>query len=217
MNEKQWSVKYTLESEEFDLIPKFRPHVIFTCKSVFTVVHAPSVSANTHTHTHYGVGTRSFWHDVTKEKKHVIKIHTRKIRYNIHMISNLQKKKINKQNSEHVSIKSQGYDTLLAETNEKTWKQRSEQFMKRTKSESNLSCRPPSVVVTLPLSPPGFFCFCLFLLIASLRVSSSFRLSCFLIIYLICTYYIRWLNDREVTVKPSYCCVVSLVYKKSTV
>lgn len=31
---------------------------------------------------------------------------------------------------------SQGYDTLLAEVNEKLWKQKTEQFMKRTKSES---------------------------------------------------------------------------------
>jgi hypothetical protein len=39
--------------------------------------------------------------------------------------------------SEHMSIESQGYDTLLAEINEKTWKQKTEQFMKRTKSEFN--------------------------------------------------------------------------------
>lgn len=36
-----------------------------------------------------------------------------------------------------LSIESQGYDTLLAEINEKTWKQRTEQFMKRNKSEFN--------------------------------------------------------------------------------
>lgn len=35
-----------------------------------------------------------------------------------------------------MSIESQGYDTLLAEINEKLWKQKTEQFMKRTKSES---------------------------------------------------------------------------------
>lgn len=35
-----------------------------------------------------------------------------------------------------MSIESQGYDTLLAEFNEKVWKQKNEQFMKRTKSES---------------------------------------------------------------------------------
>lgn len=36
-----------------------------------------------------------------------------------------------------MSIKSQGYDTLLAEYNEKLWKQKTEQFMKRNKSESH--------------------------------------------------------------------------------
>lgn len=35
-----------------------------------------------------------------------------------------------------MSIESQGYDTLLAEYNEKLWKQKTEQFMKRNKSES---------------------------------------------------------------------------------
>lgn len=43
----------------------------------------------------------------------------------------------NGDHSEHMSIESQGYDTLLAELTEKNWKQRSEQFLKRTKSESN--------------------------------------------------------------------------------
>lgn len=33
-------------------------------------------------------------------------------------------------------MKSQGLETVLAESAEKTWKQRTEQFMKRTKSES---------------------------------------------------------------------------------
>jgi len=48
-----------------------------------------------------------------------------------------------------LSIESQGYDTLLAETNEKTWKQKTEQFMKRSKSESN---RDLSVTVPISLS-----------------------------------------------------------------
>lgn len=42
---------------------------------------------------------------------------------------------LNLATSEHMSIESQGYDTLLAEISEKTWKQKTEQFMKRTKSE----------------------------------------------------------------------------------
>lgn len=47
-----------------------------------------------------------------------------------------------------LSIESQGYDTLLAEINEKTWKQKTEQFMKRSKSESNRD-----LSITVPTSP----------------------------------------------------------------
>lgn len=39
--------------------------------------------------------------------------------------------------NERTSIGSQGYDTFVAESNEKLWKQKSDQFMKRNKSESN--------------------------------------------------------------------------------
>lgn len=63
-----------------------------------------------------------------------------------------------------MSIESQGYDTLLAEINEKLWKQKTEQFMKRTKSESyralslSLSLCKSSpfacVVGWTPLAPP---------------------------------------------------------------
>ena len=48
-----------------------------------------------------------------------------------------------------MSIESQGYDTLLAEINEKLWKQKTEQFMKRTKSESY---RALSLYLSLSLS-----------------------------------------------------------------
>lgn len=50
-----------------------------------------------------------------------------------------------------MSIESQGYDTLLAEINEKLWKQKTEQFMKRTKSESY---RPLSLSLSLCKSSP---------------------------------------------------------------
>ena len=37
---------------------------------------------------------------------------------------------------ENCWVESQGYNTLMAEYSEKLWKQKMEQFMKRTKSES---------------------------------------------------------------------------------
>lgn len=56
-----------------------------------------------------------------------------------------------------MSIESQGYDTLLAEYNEKLWKQKTEQFMKRTKSESYRALcwytTPFACVVGWTLSP----------------------------------------------------------------
>lgn len=69
--------------------------------------------------------------------------------------------------SSSISIESQGYDTFLAETNEKNWKEKSERFMKRNKSESNrdlsvtlssLFCLPLSVAPP-PLAPESTFVF----------------------------------------------------------
>lgn len=51
--------------------------------------------------------------------------------------------------SEPMSIESQGYDTYLAETKEKDWKEKSDQFMKRNKSESN---RDLSLTLPLPFA-----------------------------------------------------------------
>lgn len=94
-----------------------------------------------------------------------------------------------------MSIKSQGYDTLLAETSEKIWKQRSEQFMKRTKSESN---RDLSITVS-----PTFAC----LVDCIPRISST-------IMFLISFLVPHWLNGRN-SHQPNYCCVVSMMYRST--
>lgn len=70
-----------------------------------------------------------------------------------------------------MSIESQGLDTLLAETSEKIWKQRSEQFMKRSKSESN---RDLSVTVS-----PTFAC----LVDCTPRISSTIMSLIFLFLF----------------------------------
>lgn len=114
-----------------------------------------------------------------------------------------------------LSIESQGYDTLLAEINEKTWKQKTEQFMKRTKSESShdLSLYPPPFP---PSHPSPLFALLIVSPKSHGRPCSFLQLIlvdnlCYL--FLFCS---RWLNGRD-GCQPHYCCVrvVSRVYIKA--
>lgn len=93
-----------------------------------------------------------------------------------------------------MSIESQGYDTLLAELSEKNWKQRSEQFLKRTKSESN---RDLSLSPYLSLYQPTLVFFCLSCWFAPLKIIVDDNVSNFLFV-------LHWLKKKKKKKRSRY-------------